>query len=108
LRQHEAEEISKIADVVIVAGDNNSANSLNLADICKKFCPKVLFVQSANEVDFADIRSADVVGITAGASTPAFIIKEVTRKMKEEVNLDGAHVEQDAPEALPEPEQTIT
>ena len=108
LRQHEAAEISKTADVVIIAGDNNSANSLNLADICKEHCSRVLFVQSASDINLADIQPEDVVGITAGASTPAFIIKEVTRKMKEEVNVDGTPVEQESTEVLPEPEQVNT
>jgi len=107
-RQQEAEEISKVADVVIVAGDSNSANSLNLADICKRHCLRVLFVQSADDIDPQSILSADVIGITAGASTPAFIIKEVTRKMKEETNMDGTLVEQESTEALPEPENSET
>jgi len=106
-RQQEAEEISKLADIVIVAGDNNSANSLKLADISRKYCSKVLFVQSADEIDPASIRTTDVVGITAGASTPAFIIKEVTRKMKEETKVDGTLVEQEINDALPEPEEEV-
>ncbi|MCL2662434.1 MAG: bifunctional 4-hydroxy-3-methylbut-2-enyl diphosphate reductase/30S ribosomal protein S1 [Oscillospiraceae bacterium] len=105
-RQQEAEEISKVSDVVIVAGDKNSANSLNLADICKGHCKNVLFVQNASDIDLSSVKSADVVGITAGASTPAFIIKEVTRKMKEETTMDGTPVEQEVSEALPEPEVT--
>ena len=107
-RQQEAAEISEIADIVIVAGDSNSANSRNLADICKKHCSRVLFVQSADDPRLADIKSTDVVGLTAGASTPAFIIKEVTRKMKEEANVDGTLVEQETDEALPEPEEAKT
>ena len=104
-RQHEAAEIAKTADVVVVAGDNNSANSLKLADICKQYCSKVQFVQSADDIDLAMIQPADVVGVTAGASTPAFIIKEVTRKMKEEANMDGTLVESENEAALPEPEE---
>ena len=105
-RQQEAEEIAKIADVIVVAGDKNSANSLNLADICRGHCKNVLFVQNASDIDFSYVSSADVVGITAGASTPAFIIKEVTRKMKEETTMDGALVEQETTETLPESAQT--
>jgi len=105
-RQQEAEEISKIADTVIVAGDINSANSLKLTDICRQHCGNVLFIQSAKDLESAGVRSADVVGITAGASTPAFIIKEVTRKMKEEINMDGTPAEPETEETLPEPEET--
>jgi len=105
-RQQEAGEIAKVADIVVVAGDNNSANSLNLVDICKQHCANVLFVQSSDDIELANIQKADVVGVTAGASTPAFIIKEVTRKMKEEVIMDGTLVEQDTIDALPAPEGT--
>jgi len=99
-RQHEAAEISKIADMVIVAGDSNSANSLKLADISRQYCKKVLFIQSADDIDTAIVRPADVIGITAGASTPAFIIKEVTRKMKEETITEETEVEQEVKQAL--------
>ena len=87
-RQQEAAELAKIADAVVVVGSVNSANSLNLADICKEFCSKVFFVQSAEDIKSIKIQSTDVVGITAGASTPARIIKEVTQKMIEEVSMD--------------------
>jgi len=111
-RQQEAVEISKTADAVIVVGDNNSANSVKLADVCSRYCARVLFVQSADDIDPEMFQSTDVVGITAGASTPAFIIKEVTRKMSKEVNMDGTLAEQEetaavSANALPEPESDI-
>jgi len=109
-RQQEATKISQIADVIFVAGDNNSANSLKLADICKQYCKRVYFIQSADDIRPEIVRSADVVGITAGASTPAFIIKEVTRKMKEEVIMDEAHEELEKNEAqaeLNDSEETV-
>ena len=106
-RQQEAAEISKIADTVIVVGDLESANSLKLADICRQYCSNVIFIQSADDIDASFVRQADVVGITAGASTPAFIIKEVTRKMKEEAIMEEAEVEQDLNEALPPPEESF-
>jgi len=104
-RQQEAIEIAKIVDIMIVIGDNNSSNSLKLSEICAQYCSNVFFVQSTENIDFTKIRQADVVGITAGASTPAFIIKEVTLKMKEEINMDGTQVEQEVIETLPEPEE---
>jgi len=104
-RQQEAAEISKTADIVIVAGDKKSSNSLKLADICRQYCTRVLFVQNAEEIDTNDIPADIIAGITAGASTPSFIIKEVTRKMKEEVSMDGTPVEQEINEALPEPDK---
>ena len=87
-RQDEAAKLSETADVMIVVGDSNSANSLRLANICRAICRKVFFVTGAEELQDADINKSDTIGITAGASTPAWIIKEVTQKMSEEVMLD--------------------
>ena len=112
-RQQEAVEISKVADIVIIVGDNNSANSHKLADICRQHCARVIFAQSADDIDTAKIRDTDVVGITAGASTPAFIIKEVTRKMSKETSMDGTLIEQETSvdaavaDALSEPEAEV-
>ena len=97
-RQKEAEELSKIADVMIVVGGKNSANSLRLADICRQHCSEVLFVESAEGIENANIRASDVVGVVAGASTPAWIIKEVTQKMSEEVKFDGTQDVSELPE----------
>ena len=94
-RQQEAVEISKIADAVVVAGDYNSANSLKLSDICGEHCSKVFFIQNAEDIESLNIRNDDVVGITAGASTPAFIIKEVTRRMT--MNTNEGILEENAP-----------
>ena len=84
-RQNEAVEISKQADLMIVVGDKISANSLRLADICKEYCENVLFVQSAAEICIGDIPRSGVIGITAGASVPPGIIKEVINKMEKDV-----------------------
>jgi len=100
-RQREADWLSKTADVMVVIGGSNSANSLRLADICRENCGRVLFVGNANELVDADISASDTVGITAGASTPAWIIKEVTQKMSEEVKLDRTCVEQESMEPAP-------
>ena len=103
-RQREAVDLSKIADVMVVVGDCGSANSLKLADICSEFCSKVIFAQSADDITLADIRSADTIGVTAGASTPTWIIKEVNQKMSQEVlsEENGALLENPAEES---PEQ---
>ncbi|MCL2365684.1 MAG: bifunctional 4-hydroxy-3-methylbut-2-enyl diphosphate reductase/30S ribosomal protein S1 [Oscillospiraceae bacterium] len=93
-RQREAADLSKIADVMIVVGGKNSANSLRLADICKKQCRRVIFAQNASELEGTNVRTSDTVVITAGASTPALIIKEVAHKMIEELSLDGAQSEE--------------
>jgi (E)-4-hydroxy-3-methyl-but-2-enyl pyrophosphate reductase len=88
-RQEEAEEISRIVDTMIVIGGKFSANSLKLAEICRANCKTVYFVETADELDISKFSESDTVGITAGASTPSWIIKEVCQMMSEEMNIEA-------------------
>ncbi len=88
-RQEEAAQIASQCDAMVVVGGKNSANSLRLAEICREHCPRVFFVESAEELVISDFEGADTVGITAGASTPSWIIKEVYDKMSEEIKVEG-------------------
>ena len=97
-RQTEAAELAEIADVMVVIGGKTSANGLRLVDICRERCSRVIFVEDASGLGASDIRLSDTVGITAGASTPEWIIKEVTQKMSEEIMMDQAHTEQEPQE----------
>ena len=107
-RQREAKDLSKTADVMVVVGGRNSANSLRLADICRENCSRVIFVENAIELGGANIRQSDNVVITAGASTPAWIIKEVTHKMIEEMSLEtGVEEEQNMSSHEPESVEPI-
>jgi len=81
---------------MVVVGDKYSSNSLRLADICRERCSKVWFIEGPEGLDIADIKVSDTVGITAGASTPAWIIKEVSQKMSDEVIMEN---ELERPEA---------
>ena len=88
IRQEEAERLSKECNLMLVVGGQHSSNSKKLADICSANCP-TFFVENASELDRDRLISLlssnnDVkIGITAGASTPAYIIKEVHRIMSE-------------------------
>ncbi len=84
-RQEEAMSIAKKCGAMVVIGDKASANSIRLAEICGRHCPKVLFVETAAELDTALLCGVDTIGVTAGASTPAWIIKEVINKMSDEI-----------------------
>ena len=86
-RQSEAAEIAAKVDVMVVVGDRKSANTKHLTEICKKRCPRVLQIETADELspDFFD--GCTVAGLTAGASTPAGIIKEVYATMSEEIKV---------------------
>lgn len=84
-RQDEAAALSQKCDGMIVIGGKNSANSRRLYDICRKYCSIVSFIETAEELNTRKFKNVGLLGITAGASTPAWIIKEVYQKMSEEI-----------------------
>ena len=83
-RQAEAEEIAAEADVMVVVGDRKSANTKHLTEICLRRCPRVQ-IERADELSPDFFNGCSVAGLTAGASTPAGIIKEVYATMSEEI-----------------------
>ena len=106
-RQAECESLSKMADAMIVIGGRHSSNSAKLRDVSAENC-KTFFVETAAELDFEQFKDARIVGITAGASTPGGIIKEVLVTMSENVNpVAENQVDEVAVEAVetPAPEQ---
>lgn len=80
-RQKAADELSKKCDAVIVLGGYNSSNTKKLVDICRVNCPKTYHVESIDELNYNELKGIDTLGITAGASTPDWIIKEAINKM---------------------------
>ena len=84
-RQREAREIASKADAMIVIGGRHSANTAKLALVCRECCGRVLLIENASQLDRRELEGAKVVGVTAGASTPEWIIKEVNRMMSDEV-----------------------
>ena len=90
MRQKEAMALSQKCDAMVVVGDARSANTAKLAMICSQACTKVALVDHAGELDMEFFRGAETVGITAGASTPPWIIKEVNNTMSEELKVETA------------------
>lgn len=84
-RQQEALEMSKRCDAMIVVGGHFSSNTVKLRSVCEKNCPTFL-IESAKELYDIDFSAFSLVGVTAGASTPARIIKEVHITMSEILN----------------------
>ena len=84
-RQSEAAEIASSADVMVVVGDRKSANTRHLTEICKENCTRVYQIEDADELSPDMFHGCTVAGLTAGASTPAGIIKEVYASMSEEI-----------------------
>ena len=83
-RQNEAEELSKKSDAMIVVGGRHSSNTCKLRDTGNANCPTFL-VETADELASLDLDGYNVIGVTAGASTPSVIIKEVLKSMSEEI-----------------------
>ena len=77
IRQEEAHEIASKADAMIVIGSRNSSNTGKLYDICRECCAETFLIQTLDDLNLEKAKSFSCVGITAGASTPKFIIEEV-------------------------------
>ena len=87
-RQEEAYSMAQNCDAMVVIGDAKSSNTGRLASICRQACSKVCLIDNAAELDFSQLDGAIAIGITAGASTPSWIIKEVNNKMSEEIRIE--------------------
>ncbi|MBO6214005.1 MAG: 4-hydroxy-3-methylbut-2-enyl diphosphate reductase [Lachnospiraceae bacterium] len=76
-RQNEALRLSSIVDAMIVIGGANSSNSRKLYEICRNNCKAAYFIQCNDDLDRSRFFDCKTIGITAGASTPYYIIQEV-------------------------------
>jgi len=92
-RQNEAAKLSKACQAMVVVGDTHSSNTGRLAMICREHCDRVVLVDNAAELDPGFFHGVADVGITAGASTPAWIIKEVNKTMSEIINVEAVQEE---------------
>ncbi len=89
LRQEEARKLAAEVDAMLVLGGRKSANTQKLFETCKEICPRTLLIESADDIptDFADIHS-EIIGITTGASTPDWLLKEVVTRMTDNEQMD--------------------
>lgn len=105
-RQTEAVKIASACDAMVVIGSKESANSVHLAKLCQQHCDNVQFIENVSELDLERLRNADKVGITAGASAPSWIIKEVKQTMTDEIKMEET-TEKSFAELLEESLKTI-
>lgn len=82
-RADAVKELAKNVDVVIVLGDKKSSNCTKLYEYAKMYSEKVFFINSISEIDISEVLLYNNIGITAGASTPDWIIKEAIEKMED-------------------------
>ena len=83
-RQSEAQALAAHSDAMVVIGGRESSNTKRLAELCAALCPKVVWIERAAELEPSTLCRKASIGITAGASTPEWIIKEVYDKMSDE------------------------
>ncbi|MDY0234504.1 MAG: bifunctional 4-hydroxy-3-methylbut-2-enyl diphosphate reductase/30S ribosomal protein S1 [Gudongella sp.] len=102
LRQEACIEVSKQVDAMIVLGGKHSSNTIKLAEVSRKYCDNVYHIETIEELTLQDIQNFYKIGLTAGASTPDWIIEEAVKVMenynngevnngevnKDEVNID--------------------
>lgn len=83
IRQNETEQLSKEVEKMVVIGGKNSSNTQKLVEICKKNCKNTVHIETICDLVLNNFEKNDKIGITAGASTPPAIIKEVVGTMSE-------------------------
>lgn len=101
IRQEEAVKLASACGAMVVIGGKNSANSLHLAELCAERCANTQFVDNSAQLDTGVLRDVETIGMTAGASAPSWIIKEVLDKMSDEIMI------QENPEAAPVEEAPV-
>jgi small subunit ribosomal protein S1/4-hydroxy-3-methylbut-2-en-1-yl diphosphate reductase len=82
-RQDAAADLAKNVELVLVVGDMMSANTKRLTELCKKTGTETHQIQTVNELDLNWIKGKEKIGITAGASTPEWVIKAIIDKLNE-------------------------
>jgi 4-hydroxy-3-methylbut-2-enyl diphosphate reductase len=83
MRQDAAVELAGQVDLMLVIGDKMSANTKRLTELCSKAGAKTYQIQAAGELDLNWLAGKSKIGVTAGASTPDWVIDEVIKKLKQ-------------------------
>jgi 4-hydroxy-3-methylbut-2-en-1-yl diphosphate reductase len=80
-RQTDARELASKVDAVLVVGGRGSANTRHLAEICQELQPRTHHIETAEEIDPRWLDGVEAVGISAGASTPDWVIEDVVKRI---------------------------
>jgi len=83
VRQDEARSLATTVDCMVVIGGYNSANTKRLAEVCLEIQPNTYHVESAEQLDGDWFNGVERVGVTAGASTPKWLIDGVIERIAE-------------------------
>jgi (E)-4-hydroxy-3-methyl-but-2-enyl pyrophosphate reductase len=82
-RQDAARELAEKVEIVYIIGGKHSSNSQKLLAVCKEKCEKSFLIETEEEINPEDLRGVRRVGVTAGASTPNWLIEKVIQRLKE-------------------------
>lgn len=83
VRQDEAREIAAQAELMLVIGGFNSANTTRLASLCQEIRPNTHHIETSEDIDPLWFAGVSTVGVTAGASTPAWLIEQVVDRLQQ-------------------------
>lgn len=82
-RQEAARALAGMVDAFYIIGGRHSSNSVKLLAVCKEQCEKSFLIETADEIDPNDLNGAEKVGVTAGASTPNWLIEKIVKHLEE-------------------------
>ena len=81
-RQDAARALAGMVDAFYIIGGRHSSNSVKLLAVCKEHCEKSFLIETEEEIDPSDIAGAERVGVTAGASTPEWLIQKIVKHLE--------------------------
>jgi (E)-4-hydroxy-3-methyl-but-2-enyl pyrophosphate reductase len=81
-RQEAARRLAAQVDAIYIVGGRHSSNTNRLVEICRQVCPRTLLIETADEIDPTDLADVTKLGIAAGASTPAWLIRTVITRLE--------------------------
>jgi 4-hydroxy-3-methylbut-2-enyl diphosphate reductase len=82
-RQDAARALAGEVDAFYIIGGRHSSNSRKLLAVCQEQCAKSFLIETEDEINTEDLRGAEKVGVTAGASTPNWLIEKITKRLEE-------------------------
>jgi 4-hydroxy-3-methylbut-2-enyl diphosphate reductase len=85
-RQDAARALAGEVDAFYIIGGNHSSNSRKLLTVCKEQCEKSFLIETEDEINAEDLKGVEKVGVTAGASTPDWLIKKVVKRLEKIAN----------------------
>jgi 4-hydroxy-3-methylbut-2-enyl diphosphate reductase len=82
-RQEAARALAGMVDAFYIIGGRHSSNSVKLLAVCKEQCEKSFLIETEEEINEADLAGVETIGLTAGASTPDWLIRKVVTHLEE-------------------------